>query len=720
MKKSCRKWTAAGLTALMLFSAAPAVWAGMSPEQNQNETAQAKITLEQAVKKAKEAFPIPAELSRFTSRFSTQENQRSWELQWDLEDGGPHFSSMQISIDADTGDIRSMFRWKDDPRNSNLIRTPKISREQALEKAKELVQRLHPGLLAELELQPESANMTNSADALRNGQYSFEWIRKANGVPVRWNGAGVAVSAEDGSITNYHFTWLRDTIPSGTAQCTPEAAEAAFKKAQMLQLQYFITPGYARKGDQTPQVKLVYQLHHPSEGKIDAKTGQPYTPQGDTSSNGMIPFLSGTGGGPGNNALTPEEQAAKIQSEGMISREKALALVEKWVPTTKKGEIQSVLHQNPLGSKNNFIWDFSWSENNTFCNASVDAKTGELVEISRRNHFDGSEPGKLDRDGARKIADDFLRKIQPDKLKLTQYDPLAVLSEFRPDGKLSNHQTFFYNRMVNQIPFPQNGFQVEVDTVTKEITGYRCSWDQMDFPSPDGVISADEAVDAFLEYMPLKLVYDVPFRQVEKTPVLLTYAPDIKPGMGFVQMIDGRSKKPLSYDGEPVSAVGDKVFTDVTGHRAEKEIQMIGRLDMLREYKDSFHPDEPLKAVALVKALYQLRHEGWQPDEGALVRQAVSEGWLDKNLKADSTLTRMEMAKTVVRFLGLDVAARYGGIYKVPYTDADSLSPEQVGYAVLAGAMGVISSQEGAFRANDIVSRADGAVALVHLMDIKR
>lgn len=68
------------------------------------------VSLEQAIRTVRECFTIPDEFTRFTSSYTSGQDQRAWILNWSApEEPGGSFSAR---VDAQTGEILSMNTWR--------------------------------------------------------------------------------------------------------------------------------------------------------------------------------------------------------------------------------------------------------------------------------------------------------------------------------------------------------------------------------------------------------------------------------------------------------------------------------------------------------------------------------------------------------------------------------------------------------------------------------
>lgn len=355
--------------------------------------------------------------------------------------------------------------------------------------------------------------------------------------------------------------------------------------------------------------------------------------------------------------------------------------------------------------------------------AQVNALTGELTGFDLSFPSAGAEkPGKLDRAAAQKMAAEFLQKIQPQRFREVKLDELYPPDEPKilKKGQNPPDQFFKYRRVVNGVPFPDDGMTVRVDTVAKRIIYYNLEWSNLAFPAPEGILGTKVATDAFLKIRLLTLSYVQVYGPSGPGEVRLVYQPLAAPGIPASDLFDARTGEFLDGEGKPLSLRPRAYrFNDIAGNFAEKEISLLGRAGLFGEYGDAFRPGEKVTVVSLLRAMLMAKGNLW--DGGKLTDQEIfkrarEQGWLKEDLPPGGTVSREILVKLLVRMLNLDRAARVQGIYRVPYADAASLSPGSLGYVALAWGLGIVKTGEANFVPGHEATRAEAAVALVQTL----
>ncbi len=105
---------------------------------------------------------------------------------------------------------------------------------------------------------------------------------------------------------------------------------------------------------------------------------------------------------------------------------------------------------------------------------------------------------------------------------------------------LPHSYTFKWERIVNGIPFPNDGVQIAVDAQNGRITNYQFTWTDSPFPSPDDAISVSKSNEIFKDGNALSLEYYLPNPTQGSTAILVYKLSDQTNGA-----IDAITGKPL-------------------------------------------------------------------------------------------------------------------------------------------------------------------------------
>lgn len=717
-----KKYVSLLLTVLLLVTASLPALAAPAP----------KINLEQAVKIAKAAFPVPEALTEFESSYSAYSNKPQWNLNWNAPSGSVTRGSLSIAVDANSGDILSMYSWQDD--NTPKAALPKYSRAEAEKLARELAANIQPRF-AETRLVefPDDERFWGGPAS----RHSFQFQRIVNGYPYNNNGITVEVDANKFEVTSYRFNWDTDIdFPQPDKLISPQEAEEVFLTKGAPRLIYF-RPN--PENNKERPVKLVYDLSRTTGYVVDAKTGEvkPYDYwYGPAGMGGMAKEEADRAA---SNELSPAEQAEVKELADLLTQEQAIAKVKVVFNIPK----QMKLEQARLGKSWEYTlqrqWNFSWNvtdkdKGGESISASVDARTGDVLQYHYYSWSPyGSEKPKIKykKDELQQIAADFVAKYQPErfaecKLEETQREDVIPLRE---DEQRS--YSFNWVRYVNDIPFPQQGFRLEVSAETGKITSYNMMWADLDFPTAEGILNQESINQTMFETSPLVVEYlSVP--QVEpgssddnKTKVGLFYYVQSRylPG----RMMDAKTGAFLDYEGNPVPERDKAVFADLEGHPAAEAVALLVDKNIVQGAPDGkFYPDDNITQPAYLVML--LRTTGYQPrgqvTDGPWYKQyeeqARRRGILKDEDKINpvAAITREQAAVWSVRALEQDRVASLEGIWNVPAKDAAGI--KYPGHVALYLGQNLDPDRQDNFRPTASLTRAQAAEGMVLFLSQER
>lgn len=691
---------------------------------------QPDVTLEQAIQVVRQNFDIPGEYTEFQSSLNQYEGGQSWYLAWERP-GGPG-GSFSAQVDAVSGEITSMHRWK--PSIDGVSRIPAVSWEEARQTAARLLQRLIPGRMDSLVMiEEQEPRLLDSSGA---ATYTVNWRRVANRVPLEGAAAWVNLDAADGEVLSYDLNWNRLPLPDPQGVIGPEAAQHGFLQSDIIKLEYQLPEqAWPRTGGAASGPMLAYVIDHPSNGAIDAFTGQPFIPAWE---GGMVGGKDmGAGGGfqpqAGPAALTPEEQKEVERLSGLISREEAAAIILEGAAVRDEMVLRSASLEKDWLHPDVRIWSLNWSTSaadgkpSQYLYGRVDARSGELLSFNL-GLPQGEQPGPgLSQAEGRRLAEDLLRRLQGARFAQFQLDT-AAMERFRDSAlPISDWPTWNlrFTRIQDGIPFPANGADISIDRALGRVTSYALNWDHATLPAAAGVIGLEQAKGMYLDQAPLTLTYAAYYSAAKRdTEMRLVYLPKVPDGQPGFRMLDAFSGEPLDNKGKPLaSAPARFMFNDVAGNFAEKEINMLGRAGLMTEYGGDFRPAEAVQAADLLRAMlsiYQGADAVRELSRDEVMKRALAQGWLKHEMEAQSAVTREFMAQLMVRSLGLEYLAKLPDIYRLPYRDAASISPGNTGHVALCWGLGIIRADGVRFAPRHEISRAEAAAALVNSLRVKR
>lgn len=678
-----------------------------------------KFSREQAVELVKKFFDTSI-YDKFSIDYRETPEGRLWYLNWTTSK--EPYASLYAAVDADRGYIKHFSIYSGDDAGKGAV-LPKFSEEDAKNIARDFAAKLQPEEFKNTVPSPESLPPVRPLIDIYARQYHFYFQQMHEGIPVVDNGFYITVDAFTGQVTDYSFQWNFDELPSPEKILSKADAEKIFLEKSGLTLVYRRFYDYEKREQ---KIKLVYQLENPYSFFLDASTGEVIQRDADYR---YPPYFGEAGAGVVKQALTeltPQEQKELEDAKKLISKEKAIEVVKKYVeiPSNYVQQYASLYedYENP-GRR---LWSISWEkrsdkpEDYGSISAQVDASSSELLSF---NIYDSSRYTQdfrqnLDWEDAEKKADEFLKLVQPEKYGMVKLERPASQP---PGSEKIREFVFNYVRQVNGIPFPDDGFSVTVEAKTGKIVSYYSRWSDASFPAPEGMLEKDDAERLFLEKVGLQLSY-VPFNESGKSNYKLVYR--IAPFSSYT--FDAFGMKPLDYAGNPIKEKPKIEFTDIKGHWAEKEIKLLCDLGIIEAEGERFGPDEKINAAEFLKMMliatgnYQVPREK-EGQEEKIIEAAVMAGLIKKGeVKPEGSISRELMAAVLVRAMGFERVASIHDIYLIKAKDASSVNPAYRGHVAIAMGLGLIRGVSGNFLPQAEVTRAQAVVALVRFMSAER
>ena len=161
---------------------------------------------------------------------------------------------------------------------------------------------------------------------------------------------------------------------------------------------------------------------------------------------------------------------------------------------------------NSYNDQVNYYLDWSDSEQKLpSININVDSK-GNIISYNKYdNEFVELESilPKISRDEALEIALAFIEKVDPIAFK-----EIELKDSSQPMTTWDRSYNFLFTRVIDDIPYNSNSINISVDMHSEEVSNLYINWTRdIEFPAKEGIISLDDAKEAYKEKIALKLVY---------------------------------------------------------------------------------------------------------------------------------------------------------------------------------------------------------------------
>ncbi|MGI6679183.1 MAG: S-layer homology domain-containing protein [Dehalobacterium sp.] len=681
-----------------------------------SETDGQLLTVEQAIKIAKDLFPLTQDLDQFDSTFEQNEYDNIWSLRWYKEQGGG--GELNVRVNAASGEIAGFSYYHPNDYSGKFSNIPKVSRQEGEKIALDFIKKVAPSKSGEIVLKPNEGSYYGGPVF-----HYYNFVRTIKGIEYPLNNISVEVNGQTGDVRSFYVNWESIDIPAQTAKLSSLDAGKIFTEKQGFELKYF--------KPRSKPIKVIYEINNPYQVAIDALTGEIiadnyyYGPYYD--GKGMGGMAENSGATP---SLEPYEQQEADQLKGLISRERAFEIATKvlTIPENYK------LNYSTLNKDWDFpelrIWSFQWSleakDRYGWASIEIDAKTGKVLAFDRNeeqypygsNQGDQKSFKVKTKADAEKIVQDYLKTNYPEVVGNLRLQTENYMRPLGAEGEKNQPSYYFYfERLVNEIPFTQNLVYAQVNSYTGEINSFRVRFLDLEFPAVDNVLDKGTFTAEHMAQNPMNLVYskdqDNNLRLVYKLAPLDSYRYDAITG----QMLD--------YNGEPLQARKAGEITDIKGHWAENEINILNQMSLLHYENGLFQPDTPMTQAELIKALVKASY--------SYISDAPSGNWYDnyyqqakqleliteEEINPEASLTREEVAKFITRTIVGDKIARLS-IYQIPFQDKSSISQGYLGYIAIVDGLGIMKGQGTVFQPQREMKKGEVCVALVRYLKLEK
>ena len=690
--------------------------------------------------KVKTALPIDELLEQLdgTPEFTGDSDEGTfsprWSLQWSTSAG-----SIRVQAGED-GKVYSYYLNLSDSGNEHFwglnASFPKADKNQALAAA----QALADGLLGEGESVRLESGQSGSTDLL-----SFSGNILFHGLPSPVD-LYVQLRASDLLPTNFR----RDDAYSSTRPEVPSAQSSttAVQAANLLRGTVELKPRYVLNQD-GKTASLRYTLEKDKRMIVTANDGklvdldQVYADlmkQYENGAESPAAFNSASadaasgGSDEGYSAKSARLSESELKTiEGLKdvhSREQldkalraipALGLDSRWTlervsynQARKTGEITAQLrYTRPLTESEREDWNGSETEPpQAYRNVTMDARTDALQSVySSRDYQPLSLRQKRNSpqtEAQKSAAEAFLAAQLADKWKQCKsYDT-------------ENKNTLTYAQNVNSYPYPENRIDIRMDE-ENHVDSLTVSWDDaVAFDSAANVISAGDAVDAYMKAfeMPLAYVeYPILENRMFGQKYVLAYAFRQKDDRSF-SGIDAKTGEPVW---EIYGSSGNFQYDDLEGAFGRTQIEALAAYGIGLE-GESFEPKAALDQKTMLRLLLSACGYRIEPESEDWLDELYSSAYSQNLIKAadrnpDAAVTRMTFLRTLLSASIYGESAKVRGIFTCPYADRDAVSEDDLGYAALAYGLGIARGDDkGQLNPNRMMTRQEAAVMLYNFM----
>lgn len=582
-------------------------------------------------------------------------------------------------------------------------------------------------------------------DRLDSTTYRFSGTILLHGLPSPLS-CSLTVRASDNLVTRFRRDIPGDTflgsIPSPTAQTTQSAAATALRTTQSLRLEYILPD------EDSTQAVLCYLPNPVHTFYVDAKTGKLV----DLTELEMLlrQFAMGGAGdasaeesasaSDSSNNLSQAEQSGIQQLQGVRSQE-TLDRALRAVPEYGLGRYTLASARFSVGEAAedgeapvSCVLQYTRTSGEDVLTRTfiVDARTGQVQSLYSYIPWDEEDKAAITQADAQAKAEAFLDAYYGEHAAhLALYEAPGVTAVPLESEESVCAYSFCFARKENGYFFPEQNYTIRIDATDGSVCGFSFQYDaSVTFDSPQGILSAQAAMDAWMDTYEVKLGYLLVPRELNGTDTVtqrlrqmgMTAYDYLELGYTLEQTescrgIDAKSGKPMT-DSRQAQETGLS-YRDVEGHWAQREIQRLAQFDVGYD-GGAFQPGKTLTQWDLVCLLYSLNNVPLDPAQAtdqertAAYSAAYSMGALTRADRNDSeTVTRSQLIRCLLDAAGYGTVAQLEGIFTCAYPDRTSIPADELGYAALAQGLGLVN---GAWNGTAAATRGQAAVMLCRLM----
>lgn len=705
--------------ALLLGLCVPAMGASESADER----------LKSVTQRVKDTLDLDTEAyDEFRGDVSEQELRTIWHLNWSGD-------GVSLSIEAlEDGTILNYWRSDEDGgdwiyyRNRSLPALPKTDVEAAKQAAGAFLDRVLDKRTERAELgEPASATQLNSSACRFYGKLLL------NGLPSPLS-YSISVRGSDNTVTSFSRDAAANAylggVPSPVPAVTADAAAKALRDTLKLELVY------VTDGDDSEKAVLRYVPADEKTQYVDAQTGRLVSPAdtiyyGDAAAAEMA-MDGGTGAANSKRALTQAELTGIEKLEGALSGEALDKLVRaeaaygldgftlsgadfRTATENERELVYCTLRYSAPEDEEGYVSSRSFT---------VNARTGEVLGLYGYEPWDRKRESSVSLDEARSAAEAFFGRYSAHAAEFE----LRGTDDRTAEGAASYGFTF--TRKVNGIFYPENACVLQISRFTGAVTGLSYGYtEKLAFDSPSGVISAAEALDAWMATYDVALGYRSVQKQLDAASadedklislgytqfptLLLCYALERETHSAGIDAKTGRSVEAPQED-------GTIAYNDLQGHWAAEQIEALAKFGV-GYASEQFRPDRALTQWELAALLASTQGMRLDPEKatkeerdsaynsvyylGALTREERND---------DAPVTRAELVKALLRSAGYGSVAALRGIFTCAYEDSALIPEDDLGYAALAQGLGLAAGAR--YDGGAAATRAVAAVMLYRMM----
>lgn len=742
-----RRIISAALGVMLALSAVPCVPA-FSADNTSAKTEESAETaaMRNALTEVKKRVTVPKQLDKFAYETNTKYSTTYYRFLWYRVDETKEYRNYSsydvehlmnesvgyLTVEYYNGFISYFNYWLDDTDSANKPSFSKLTAKEQDDLAKKYLYQLNPDLKGNPAIERRSSEMS-----LFGNKVKYDISRKENGIGLSQNYGSVIIDRDTGELLEYSLKWWNDAMfPDASKKLSVKEVSDIYASRKPLEAYYDLFAKYeyneeTDKRTYTPYVLAVYEPTVSGENEIDAITGK-YTALYDDrekfsytdayswgygESDSVSAYAGSEDDGDDEPSLSEAEKEALEKENKFLSYEEALKIIkaDEYIVFNK----ELVLERSYISSYTDdygearpsrcLEFEFTTADETKDCiylDVTLDAYSGKIIYFYKSYSYGDKSKNKnetpLDKKKSLDLAEKAAEHFIGEKAAEYVYDDNVKIDKDTVVG------TFEYTRCVNGLPAVFDTMDVRVDS-KGEVRLFSYRYHEIEFPEAN-LVSEEEAYRKLFDHMKPDLYY-TGFTDLQlKSHVYLTY--EFEPHY-YINAITG--ERITSYgeayytaekEPEPVKEV--KLYTDIKGHKYEKEITELFKYGVRINDNEKLNPDEVITVgefVTLCGKAHGKSFAGLYPDERKYNEKEERYEYYE-NPMLKKKLTYGELARILVYGYANDcfAAADIRNIYAPPFKNVKQSDP-YCGYIAIAKAKKLISGSDGEFDPNQKLSR---------------
>ena len=183
---------------------------------------------------------------------------------------------------------------------------------------------------------------------------------------------------------------------------------------------------------------------------------------------------------------------------------------------------------------------------------------------------------KFSADDAVKKATELLGIIAPERAKNVSVGKVD-------EGTL---YTVRFERLENSIPVAGDYIAITLDSQTLEIINYNANWTEAEFPTPENILTIQQAEDAYINNIGYELIYNIVAEDKQVKEIYLSYK--AKDTSAYIDAFSGEAKKHLyvTYTSGSGSAMNDMLLKEEAALSPEEQ-KLVDEINKMISKEDS-------------------------------------------------------------------------------------------------------------------------------------